>query len=617
MSAPVRAVAYYRMSTTDQERSIPRQRAEMLPKCQLAGVQVAHEFQDEAKSGGGMRKRDAFLDMLKFCQAQAKAGEPVAAVVCHDTSRFSRATSIETAHYIWEFQRAGVHRVFTWERWFDFRKEEDRAIFLLQQDFTNNRYLRDHSLRVLEGKHKVAVAGYYVGGPVPYAFDRLILNERGETVERVPRRERPKLRKEKHWHEVLVPFPEDDPDPARQLERQTAVWLYETFVREHTSFRRLANELNARGVPGPGSGYTHQRQRPGTRAWSGKAVREILTRPVYRGVARLGVSACGAHHRLINGTISAVAPGTKPAVNTDGLVLTPLEGGGLVSEALWQAVQAKAGERRQGKTLARSGKYLLPSGVLHCGHCGGRMYPGTTCPRRKGKVYTYVKYTCGTAEHHPGTCKYYSVHEQVIIDELVDLLLTDYLKPERLEALREQLAKRATARHTRAPAEVERLRRRLDGLDGEIRDATRNVLRARENVDLLNEALSELRRDRDRVARDLAAAEKAQARPAEDSTEKVEAAIGQLFDLRTRLEKARVAGARDKVAAVIRLLVSRVDVYFEPVDGYKKPRFRFVKGVIKTRPILEITPNERQQSCCGPGSARRGRRLGPTCRAWL
>jgi DNA invertase Pin-like site-specific DNA recombinase len=385
-NSSTRAVAYWRMSTTDQERSIPRQRAEMLPKCQLADVEVVKEFQDAAKSGGSMKKRDSFLDMLAFCQARANGPEPIDLIVCHDTSRFSRATSIKTARYIDEFQDIGVHRVFTWERWFDFRKEEDRAIFLLQQDFTNNRYLRDHSLRVLEGKHKAAVAGYYIGGPVPYGFDRLVLNERGEVMERIPRKARPRLRKEKHWHEVLVPIEADDPDPGRQLERQTAVWLFKTFVGQHVSLRRLARDLNDRAVPGPGSGYTGQKQNPGDRLWTNQTVRDILSRPVYHGVYQVGGRACGEHHRIVNGVVTPVCPGTRPTPS-EKLILTPLEHGGLIDATLWQAAQQKLASRRRDRTQARTGKYLLPSGILHCGHCGGRMYGTTMRPKRGDKVY--------------------------------------------------------------------------------------------------------------------------------------------------------------------------------------------------------------------------------------
>jgi DNA invertase Pin-like site-specific DNA recombinase len=274
MSQLITAVAYWRMSSSPQEKSIPQQRAEMLPRCQLAGVNLVPggEFKDEAKSGGSMRKRDSFLEMLRFCQKRHAAREPVDCIVCFDTSRFSRASSIETAHYIWEFQRAGVHRVLTWERWFDFRREEDRAIFLLQQDFTNNRFLRDLSLKILRGKKDVAQAGFFTGGVVPYGFDRMLVDERGRPVERIRRGEQFRL-KRKGWRLVLAPIPEDDPEPARQLQRQTAVWLYEYFAANNVSYRHLAFLLNERGVPGPGSHYHRQKETPGQFRWTVRAVR--------------------------------------------------------------------------------------------------------------------------------------------------------------------------------------------------------------------------------------------------------------------------------------------------------------------------------------------------------
>jgi DNA invertase Pin-like site-specific DNA recombinase len=182
---PTRAVAYYRMSSSPQEKSIPQQRAEMQPKCQLERVEVVREFADEAKSGGGMKKRDEFLEMVRFCQQEAKRGQPVEAVVCYDPSRFSRADSNETSHYIWELRKAGVNRLLTWERWYDFRKEEDRVIHSLQQDFTNNRYLRDLSAKILRGRKDAAAGGYFTGGMVPYGFDRLLLDERGGEVQRI------------------------------------------------------------------------------------------------------------------------------------------------------------------------------------------------------------------------------------------------------------------------------------------------------------------------------------------------------------------------------------------------------------------------------------------------
>src|SRR5262245_39695285 len=99
----IAAVAYWRMSSSPQERSIVQQRAEMLPKAKLAGLAVEAEYQDDAKSGGTMKKREAFLDMLRFCQERHAAGQPIGAIICYDPSRFSRATSTKTARYVDEF----------------------------------------------------------------------------------------------------------------------------------------------------------------------------------------------------------------------------------------------------------------------------------------------------------------------------------------------------------------------------------------------------------------------------------------------------------------------------------------------------------------------------------
>jgi DNA invertase Pin-like site-specific DNA recombinase len=593
------AVLYARMSGRDQEKSPGQQKAEMLPRCRLERVQVVAEFLDEAISGGGMRRRDAYLAMLAFCKKRHAQGDPVRAVVCWNTDRFSRATSMETAHYIWEFQQAGVHRVLTWERWFDFRKEEDRAIFLLQQDFTNNRYLRNLSENILRGKKGVAAAGYFTGGTVPYAFDRLLLDEAGQVVQRVHRGEKIGHR-QKTWKVALAPIDADDPDPARQLERQTAVWLFESFDARHVSQRRLAAELNERNVPGPGTGYGRPCRRKDAEPtdplpWTVAAVKAILTNPVYGGVQEVGRGATGAYHRLAGSAIVAVEPGTPRRYHGGGEpIRCTLEHGGLVDAALWRRVQAKLAERARAegarkRSFPRSGGgYCLPSGVLYCGHCGGRMYGCTCRPRRGDKQYEYKNYRCGTNATKAGTCGSYAVREQVILDKLTDRLLQVYLSEERLAGLEAQLADRAGARHAQAPDRAARLARQREALDADIRRAAQNVLRCRDNVDLLNEQLTQLRQKREKLTREVEEAEKEQARPAVAATEKVAEAFARLRDLRAALARARP----EDLAAVLRCLVSRVDVYFKPVEKGRRRWFAFAKGVVKFRPVLDVSPSD-------------------------
>lgn len=595
MSDLIDAVAYWRMSSSPQEKSIPQQRAEMLPKCKLAGVNIVREFRDEGISGGGMKKRDAYLDMLSACQARHKAGKPVAAVVCFDTSRFSRATSTETGHYIWEFQKVGVHRLFTWERWFDFRKEEDRAIFLIQQDFTNNRYLRDISLRVLRGKRDAAQAGYFTGGQVPYGFERVLVDEAGNEVSRIHRGEKVRLRKQ-GWRLLLAPIAEDDADADRQLERQTVLWLYDTFDTNNVSFRYLAEQLNLRGVPSPGTHYRYRGKHVMLAKWNVPAVRGVLTRPVYRGLSCLGVAGRGTYHRLVAGEIQAVEPGAKRTDNNDKALSVPMEYGGIVDADLWDRVQVKVKDRRKHSTFARSGGYTLPGGILYCGHCGMRMYGCTMRPRRGEKVYEYRKYVCSSPNVKPGTCQHYAVSEDVIVSGLVDELLKKYLAPERLRGLEEKLLARAETKHQKAPATVTRLESRLADLDEGIVRGRRRALQAKDDETFaeLNDGLREMLDQRKRLQKELDAARRTQQAPAEDLTAKVRENIAELWTLRESLETAAkdnlqgVAGAKEKLGGIIRALVSRADLYFERRENGKRVSYPCVRAAVKMRALLHV-----------------------------
>src|SRR5262245_13377137 len=101
-----RGVFYGRMSSSPQETSVPQQKAEMLPKAKLENIDIVREFIDLGLSGGGMSHRDKFKDLVSYCEAEYKRGDPIDVVVTYDTSRFSRADSNETSAYIWQLRQA-------------------------------------------------------------------------------------------------------------------------------------------------------------------------------------------------------------------------------------------------------------------------------------------------------------------------------------------------------------------------------------------------------------------------------------------------------------------------------------------------------------------------------
>jgi DNA invertase Pin-like site-specific DNA recombinase len=571
---PVQAVAYWRMSSDLQEKSIPQQQTEMRPKARLADIEIIKDFEDYGVSGGGMKKRDAFLEMVTYCEEQSRQGYPIAAVVCYDTARFSRATSIKTARYIDQLMEAGVYRLFTWERWFDFRREEDRAIFNLQQDFSNNRFLRDHSRRVTRGKKDNALSSYFNGGIVPYAFDRLLVDEHDNPIQRIRRGEKIKF-KAKGWNVVLVPT--EDPE-----EIEVVRWLFHQYAYTETNFRALAAALTQKAIPGPGSNTARH---PGVSKWGVCTIRAILRNPHYAGDYRYGHRAVGIYHRFIRGEVRETEWAGKREINPDAILHRGAHEG-LVDRRTWELVQEKITARAREGLRPRTSTYVLSGGLTRCGHCGFKMQGCRRLHHGKRGTVNRRYLVCSGNYSKPGFCQNFTIREDKLLPFLIRQLQDVYLVPERLEGLKVKLRERLMLRLSRVPERAEKLRDRLTELDADILTARRRTVQVKDDMTFveLNEALRELMEQRRLLQAQLDAAARAQDLSAAELAQKVDAAIDRLYTLRDRLQEAKPENLR----AVLRLLVNRIDLYFEDGPRQKKQWFRFVKGVVKLRPQLDL-----------------------------
>src|SRR5262249_39840562 len=150
---------------------------------------------------------------------------------------------------------------------------------------------------------------------------------------------------------------------------------------------------------------------------------------------------------------------------------------------------------------------------------------------------TYRRYCC-SGFTNAGKCGFHSIREDKLLPVLVRKIQEVYLEPGQLEKLRETLRRKVEAKYRGSPEQADRLRDRIGRLDGEIKQGARNLLRAGDNFDLLSEEVADLRRQRDKLARELEALERSQAVPADDLTRKVDAAIAKLRRLREELEGA-------------------------------------------------------------------------------
>jgi DNA invertase Pin-like site-specific DNA recombinase len=576
MSDSIPAVAYWRMSSDPQEGSIPQQQGAMRPKAKLAGLEILREFQDEGISGGKMAKRDAFHEMLAYCQEQRRQGKPVEAIICWDTKRFSRASSIETNHYLWEFMQAGVYRMFTHsDGWIDFRREEHRVLFNLRQDISNNRDLRDRSRDVSRGKLATFQGGYWNGGVSPYGFDRLVIDQHGNPVERVRRGEKLGMLC-KEWKVRLVPT-----EDAEVLE--VLRWLFDRYARTETSVHALCRELNEKGIPGPGSGTKNYGDRTG---WKVGSLLRILTNPHYVGDLRYGYESRGQYHRIIGSEIREADAGRGTEYH-EGAPVNANTHDGIIDRQTWELVQAKLKNRRGWGTKPRAVGFLLPGDLVRCGHCGAKMY-GMSAKSGGKRTRSYRYYACSGNQNKPGTCRYLRIREDRLLPLLVRKIQTWYLAPERLEKLRQRLREKLLVRHEGEPRRAERLKARIADLDRDIRQGARNLVRATDNLDLIQEEINALRAQRDKLARDLEAAEAAQGVPAEEIAGKIDAALARLRDLGRQLDLADPQRFRE----VVRQLVSRIDLYFEDerkTPGMQRSPYPFAKGVIKLRPQLEVS----------------------------
>src|SRR5262245_45979403 len=169
-STPVRVVGYYRKSDEDDGAPVEQQRAWAHQVCQREGLELAGEFTDQARAGWDTSRRTDLHRMLAFCREQDRHKAPVGVILCWHTNRFSRADSQETSWFIWEFRQAGVERMFTATRRLDFGRAEDRLLFGVEQDFTNNPYVKNLALDTTRGRIASVGAGRWAGGPIPLGY---------------------------------------------------------------------------------------------------------------------------------------------------------------------------------------------------------------------------------------------------------------------------------------------------------------------------------------------------------------------------------------------------------------------------------------------------------------
>jgi site-specific DNA recombinase len=538
----IRGVAYYRKSNEDDGKSIEQQQEWARQACQKEGVELVREFADHAKKGHETASRAAFLEMLHYCQEQARKRLPVGAIVCWHTNRFSRSDSIETSHYLHLFREAGVRRILTAQRWIDLARGEDRIIFGVNQEASDHKYVLDLAQATSRGRIAAASDGRWAGGVAPLGY-RV---EREEVIVKGVRRLRPKR---------LVLGPEHEVETVRLI--------FDLYANTPMGLVAVAQELTRRKIPSP----------RGHAVWINESVKHILTNPVYLGRIAWNRRSVGKFVGVIDcRAVDRPADRGKARNNPpEQWIERDADHDKIIDLLTYERCQEKLAARRRGRKRTR-GTYIL-TGLLRCAHCGRAMVGRHLANNRR-------VYFCGGYNHHgAGPCHHNAVDADALAEAVLDKLRAVWNLPVNVEAILAEVERQDAEEAREGGHKAESIRRRLRQLD---HDLAEGIARLR-SIDLtlldgFQQGLKDLQVERDQLERELRLVESEPTRTA-DLRRQVEKAQQVL----TRLSLAAAAAEPDLLREVLSEAIARIEVWFAHKQHSKQVRCTFAKALVWLR----------------------------------
>ncbi|MAV35187.1 MAG: hypothetical protein CMJ59_06980 [Planctomycetaceae bacterium] len=145
------AVAYYRMSSEEQDKSIASQREVLVPWAKRNGYDIVCEYVDEAISGD--KSRDGFHQLV----GDASSGK-WSAVLMWDQDRWSRHDSIKTAYYVQQLRENNCYMHTMNQGRVDWESFEERIIWTVQQE-AKHMFLHSLAKNTIRGKTSKARTG--------------------------------------------------------------------------------------------------------------------------------------------------------------------------------------------------------------------------------------------------------------------------------------------------------------------------------------------------------------------------------------------------------------------------------------------------------------------------
>jgi site-specific DNA recombinase len=442
MSKKIPAVAYYRMSSDRQEKSIPDQRTAVEKYAKKHGYQLLREYADKGISGDKTEKRKAFQTMIRDAGQLAD----FQVILCWDQDRFGRFDSLEAGKWICPLRDVGVSLATIAQGKIDWNDFAGRLIYTIHQE-GKHQYLRDIAHNALRGIISRGKEGLWPSGRAPFGY---VIGSEGKLVL-------------------------GDPVAVQAVKDAFA------YRSKGLGYRAIARRMNDKQTPSPSGGN-----------WSHDAVRCILGREAYTGVIVWGAKPQGAYY--VFGCDAT--PVDVRHISQKKAVPLRIEDAhpAIITRDAWQvaqAVKAKPFSRKGGEGSALAG-------LLYCGRCGNTMY-SQSMHRKSGQ--RNPNYVCAT--YHKGRgCGYCTVPQDAMLKAVADVIRERVLlgSQKRLVQTIEQELNRRFGHDTHA-SQREQLQAKIDKLDRQIDRAADRLLKVDDSVfSKVEEKLSQLGRERDAAA---------------------------------------------------------------------------------------------------------------------
>jgi site-specific DNA recombinase len=540
---PIRAATYFRMSKDEQENSIARQQGQGYPYAARLGYELTREYKDEGIAG--WKSGDDRPDFQRMLQDAQRGLFSV--ILCDDVDRFGRFDMHKYGAVVDRLRDAGV-RLETVAQgpidWDDTLSQINDAIRMVFKREQSN----DTARRILTRFIQMAKEGKWVAGTIPYGY----------------------AKDPKTLH--LIP---GDPHKVEVVQ-----WIFRTYAERDVFLRWLAEELHRRGVPNP----SDKPNKKGEYRWTGSCLGKLLRNRNYLGDLHWNKAARGEFQEVIaDKVVKRKEKGQKRRGEAD-LIIVPSTHPALIDRDTFEKVQARLDGNLERRTPQRGGGNWLLSGLLVCGHCGaplvGKSNWGSNVKKRK------PIYVCNAYMRWGKTaCQCHYVYEAPMLDVLIRKLQREFLNPDNLAKLREEL-KRQSAKTNRSEAsQLARLKRRIEAIDKDVADGNKNMARAKsaDAIEGIASTIREWRAERDQLARQLADLERgAEALPTETE---IALAEQHLWTLREGLEQEDPTLVR----AVLREMVDRVELWWDHHQAGAFIKTRFTRGLIYLKQDEQIS----------------------------